>query len=1020
MRTLFWALLLVVLTTGFAGSALAQFTITLQPNSLPVATNGTPYSQTITAVGGNAPYTFSLLSGSLPAGLSLDSAGNLTGTPTASGSPTFEIQADDVGGNSGFRTYQLFVGTVGGIDMSPGTLPDGSQGVAYSQTITGTGGTGPYTFSVTSGSFPTGLTLSSGGVLSGTPTVPGPFTFTVGDIDSHGNTGSHSYTVNIGANILTVNPATLANGALATPYSQTVTATGGTGPYTFAVSAGSLPTGLSLASNGNITGTPTVAGPFTFTVRAIDSVNNTGTRSYTVNVGSNILTVTPSSPLPNGTRGQAYGATFGASGGTGPYSFQVRSGSLPGGLSLSSSGALSGTPTVAGTFSFDVQATDSLFNTGTGSYSLTIDPAPLTINPATLANGTIGTAYSQSVTASNGTPAYSYAVIAGGLPTGLSLNTSNGAITGTPTTPGSYSFTIQATDATPVTGSRNYTVLVGSNVLTIAPASLRSGTQGVAYTQTLTTTGGNGSYTYAVTAGALPAGLSLNTSSGVISGTPTGTGTASFTIGVTDTAANIGSRVYSMNIGTVSLIVNPATLPAAIAGRPYSQNVTASGGTGPYTYSIAAGALPPGLTLNAATGLISGTPTGLAVASFTVQAVDVNGNTGNRAFTITNRPDPALDPEVQGLIASQVATTQRFASAQIDNVTQHLAGLHGHFNPCSFNFGIAPPIDRTGQYGNPVVSKDPYSGPPPGYYPPYGAPGYGPPPARGLSGTPDCAADWASSMAFWTAGSFQFGSSSANGIATNNKFVTGGVTGGADLRVSDDLIVGVALGYGADRSDIGQNGSRSDATSFSGTLYASMRPFDPFFLDASIGYGTLGFDNRRFVTGEGSLVSGSRRGSYWFGSLSASLELGNGPFKFAPYVSTDFMSATLDNYSENGSSAQLLTFNDMNVHSFSSAVGLRGSIDIPMGFGTLTPTARVEYREISQGDYSQAMYYSDLGAASASAFGQPSAVNGMTTGAIGFRARTPGGLSFELEYGFSTGTNSYKAQTIRAVARVPF
>ena len=67
------------------------------------------------------------------------------------------------------------------------------------------------------------------------------------------------------------------------------------------------------------------------------------------------------------------------------------------------------------------------------------------------------------------------------------------------------------------------------------------------------------------------------------------------------------------------------------------------------------------------------------------------GNTGSRAYTLTNRPDPALDPEVQGLVSAQVATTQRFASAQITNIGRHLEGLHGEFTPCSFNFGIAPP-----------------------------------------------------------------------------------------------------------------------------------------------------------------------------------------------------------------------------------------------------------------------------------------------------------------------------------------
>ena len=104
------------------------------------------------------------------------------------------------------------------------------------------------------------------------------------------------------------------------------------------------------------------------------------------------------------------------------------------------------------------------------------------------------------------------------------------------------------------------------------------------------------------------------------------------------------------------------------------------------------------MTLNPVTGVISGTPTGPGTASFTVQATDVNGNTGTRAYALSNRSDPALDPEVQGLIAAQVAAAQRFASAQIDNIARHLERLHGHFDPCSVNIGVAPPIQQGSPY----------------------------------------------------------------------------------------------------------------------------------------------------------------------------------------------------------------------------------------------------------------------------------------------------------------------------------
>ncbi|HUB33471.1 MAG TPA: putative Ig domain-containing protein, partial [Bryobacteraceae bacterium] len=230
---------------------------------------------------------------------------------------------------------------------------------------------------------------------------------------------------------LTVSPTSLSDGTVGTAYSQGLSAAGGTAPYTFSVSSGSLPGGLSLSSSGSITGTPSAAGTFNFTVSVSDTKSDTGSQALQITVDPALTITTPS--LGNGTIGTAYSASLAASGGSGGYSWSVTSGSLPGGLSLSSSGTISGTPTTAATSDFTVTVTDSSKSTDSKGFSITVNYPALTITTSSLASGTVGTAYSASLAASGGSGGYSWSVTSGSLPGGLSLGTS-GSITGTPTT----------------------------------------------------------------------------------------------------------------------------------------------------------------------------------------------------------------------------------------------------------------------------------------------------------------------------------------------------------------------------------------------------------------------------------------------------------------------------------------------------------------------------------------------------------------------------------------------------------
>jgi hypothetical protein len=170
------------------------------------------------------------------------------------------------------------------IAILPGTLPGGSTGVAYSQALTAAAGAAPFTFALTAGGLPDGLALSSAGSLSGTPTVSGTFSFTVGVTDANGCTGSQPYSLDVACSPLALRSNPPPAGVVDVPYSQTLTVLGGRAPFAFVLADGELPPGLGLAAAGVISGSPTAAGTFWFTVGVSDANGCTGSRGYLVNV----------------------------------------------------------------------------------------------------------------------------------------------------------------------------------------------------------------------------------------------------------------------------------------------------------------------------------------------------------------------------------------------------------------------------------------------------------------------------------------------------------------------------------------------------------------------------------------------------------------------------------------------------------------------------------------------------------------------------------------------------------------
>ena len=622
--------------------------ITFTPSSLLNGSLGALYAQSPQATGGQAPYVYTIALGALPPGLSLNtSTGVISGRPEELGSFSFTLRARDANGCFGLRLYTITV-SCPTISLNRNSLPDGDLGVAYSQALSGVGGTAPYAFSLAFQALPPGLTISSGGTISGTPTMVGsfPFTLRVQDANECFTYKAFTITIDPACTPVSITPLGLPDGATGAPYAQNLEATGGSNArFTYSLVANSLPPGLTLqSSTGRISGTPTTTGTYSFQVRATDANGCAGTRAYTITISCGTITMTPGSPL-SATVGVPYSQSFTASGTRAPYSLQLIGGSLPPGLSLNGAGTLAGTPTTVGNASFTLRATDGNGCQTERSYAMNVVCPTITFNPQTLPGGAVGATYAQNLTPNGGRSPYEFGLQAGALPPGLTLS-ATGTIAGTPTQAGSFPFVVRARDANGCGGSLAFTLVVTCATIAIDPGALPTAVVGAPYPYALTASGGRAPYEFAIQSGALPPGIAMATA-GKFDGAPTQPGSFSFVVRARDANGCTGSASITLVVTCATLSLTPASgpLPNATVNAPYSQTFIASGGTAPYSYKIAAqpnlqsqSGATNGLRFDPTTGTLSGTPISAGTYAFTIEATDANQCRGVRAYTLVVNP----------------------------------------------------------------------------------------------------------------------------------------------------------------------------------------------------------------------------------------------------------------------------------------------------------------------------------------------------------------------------------------------
>jgi hypothetical protein len=339
-----------------------------------------------------------------------------------------------------------------------------------------------------------------------------------------------------------VSPLDLPAVTVGAAYTAQLSVGGGASPLSWSLFVGPLPAGMSLSTSGVLSGTPTTTGVVSFMARVVDSAGMSAARRFrlTVNPPPAVATTT----LPSWTVGRPYSAPLVATGGTAPFTWTFKSGTLPPGATVDSAGAVSAATalTQVGTFAFVVQVFDVYGVGATGSVSMTVNPLPRVTTP-TPADAHEYRPIELQFAAVDGTPPYSWSIVSGAAPVDQPINAATGAIKGSATIAGDYAFTVRATDAAGAVADRDYAVHVLASPF-LTTTELPWAALNRPYSFVVKEKGGVAPLAWSVAPGSNPAGVAIVPATGELVGTPTKAGRSFCTVRCFDVALAFDQHAY--------------------------------------------------------------------------------------------------------------------------------------------------------------------------------------------------------------------------------------------------------------------------------------------------------------------------------------------------------------------------------------------------------------------------------------------------------------------------------------------